>query len=89
MARDDETRDEGLGLLRRWTVLVLLTLLVFVTVGEFIDAVAFGDRFQTDPAFYTLVGGMVTGLFAAEVLAIMRRSSGRNGNGGNGNGKAQ
>lgn len=62
-------QDDGLGLLRRWTVLVLLALLVFTTVAEFIDTVMFDGTFQTDPAFYTLVGGMVAGLFAAEILA--------------------
>ena len=75
------SEGDGLGLLRRWTVLVLLTLLVFVTIGEFIDAIFFGDRFKTDPAFYTLVGGMVAGLFTAEVIGIFKKN-GKNGKNG-------
>lgn len=67
------TDGDAIALLRRWTVLVLLTLLSLVTVAEVIDAWWFGDTFKTDPAFYGLVGGMVVGLFAAEGIAIIRR----------------
>lgn len=68
--------EDGLTILRRWTVLVLLTLLIFVTVAELIDAWFFADQFHTDPAFYTLVGGMVAGLFVAEGMALFRRHRG-------------
>jgi uncharacterized membrane protein len=62
----------GLGLLRRWTVAVLLALLAFVTVAEVIDSLFFAGTFNTDPAFYGLVGGMVTGLFAVEAITAFR-----------------
>lgn len=62
----------GLSVLRRYTVFVLLSLLVFVIIGNFIDDVFFGNRFTADPAFFALVGGMVTGLFSAEAIAIWR-----------------
>lgn len=64
---------DPLAQLRRWTVIVLLALLSFLTVVEVVDALFFGDRFHTDPAFYTLVGGMIAGLFVAEGVSIFRR----------------
>lgn len=70
--------DGEFSALRRWTVLVLLALLAITTVAEIIDSVAFGGRYNTDPAFYGLVGGMVTGLFAAEAIGLWK---GRNGDG--------
>lgn len=66
-----DARD-GLGSLRRWTVVVLLALLCLVTIVEIVDGLFFGDVFHTDPAFYGLVGGMVTGLFAVEIVAAVR-----------------
>lgn len=72
----DETKEHkdqnGLAILRRYTVFVLLSLLVFVIIGNFVDDVIFGNRFQTDPAFFALVGGMITGLFSAEAIAVWR-----------------
>jgi len=68
-------RDE-FSQLRRWTVAVLLALLAFVTVAEVADSLFFGGTYNTDPAFYGLVGGMVSGLFAAEAIALWK---GRNG----------
>ena len=65
---------DGMATLRRWVVIVLLGLLVFVTIAEVIDGFAFDDRFHTDPAFYTLVGGMIAGLFAAEAVNLYRRN---------------
>ena len=70
---EPDTNGDGLSLLRRWTVIVLLTLLVIDSIAEVLDAWFFGDVFHTDPAFYALVGGMVSGLFVTEGLAILRR----------------
>ena len=65
--------EGGFAQLRRWTVAVLLGLLIFLTVTEVVDGMLFGDRFHTDPAFYTLVGGVIAGLFVAEGVAVFRR----------------
>lgn len=73
--------DDGLGTLRRWVVVVLLTLISFTTIIEVVDSVFGTSNFNTDPALYTLLGGVITGLFAAEVLAIYRKR--HNGNGSN------
>jgi hypothetical protein len=71
-------RDD-MGQLRRWTVVVMLALLVIVTVGNFVDDIAFGNRFVVDNAFYALVGGMITGLFTSEAISAARKSSNSNG----------
>lgn len=72
-------REPDLSSLRRWTVLVLLALLAFTTVSEVADSLFFGGHYNTDPAFYTLVGGMVTGLFAAEVIGGFFKRHGGDG----------
>lgn len=54
--------------LRRWTAGVLLALLIFVTVAPF-----FNPGFHTEPAFFGLVGGMVTGLFIAGVVGAIKK----------------
>jgi uncharacterized membrane protein YdcZ (DUF606 family) len=59
---------DGFAQLRRWTVIVLLGLLVVVIVVGIVDR-----TYKTDPAFYTLVGGMIAGLFVAEGVALFRR----------------
>jgi hypothetical protein len=59
--------------LRKYTVLVLLSLLTFVVVGDYLDDVFFGNRFHPDPAFFTLCGGMITGIFSAEIIKAARR----------------
>lgn len=66
--------DDGISTLRRYTVLVLLSLLVFVTVGNFIDDLFFGNSFTIDAAFFALVGGMITGLFSAEAISAFRKN---------------
>lgn len=76
MARQDPDNSGGYDLLRRWTVLVLLALLSFTTVMEVVDSIFFGGLFNTDPAFYGLVGGMVSGLFLAEVVRVARDREG-------------
>lgn len=58
--------------LRRLTVRVLLAVLVVTVVGEFIDAWVFGDKFDGAIPLITLVGGMVSGLFAPELLRTRR-----------------
>jgi hypothetical protein len=73
MPNDDFDPEEDLSELRRYVVVVLLGLLVFVMVGNFVDDVWLGNKFQVDPAFYYLVGGVTAGLFAAEVLKNIRR----------------
>ena len=65
---------DGFAQLRRWTVIVLLGLLIFVTVVEVIDGLFFADKFHTDSAFYVLVGGMVSGLFVAEGVRLFSRN---------------
>lgn len=60
--------------LRRWTAIVLLVLLIFVTVAPF-----FNPGFRTEPAFFGLVGGMVTGLFVAEAVSLLRKRNGHDG----------
>lgn len=70
--RNDKDDKNGLATLRRYTVFVLLSLLIFVTVGNFIDDVFLGNHFTTDPAFFALVGGMITGLFLAEVNDVWK-----------------
>jgi hypothetical protein len=75
MTQRDEKRGSdrnSLSTLRRYTVFVLLSLLIFVTIGNFIDDVFFGNTFQPEAAFYALVGGMITGLFSAEAIAVWR-----------------
>jgi peptidoglycan/LPS O-acetylase OafA/YrhL len=67
-----ETEGNNLSTLRRYTVFVLLALLIFVTIGNFIDDLFFANQFTTDPAFFALVGGMITGLFSAEAISIWR-----------------
>lgn len=58
--------------LRRLTVRVLLAVLVITVVGEFLDAWFFGDKFHEAVPVITLVGGMVSGLFAPEILKTRR-----------------
>lgn len=70
--RKPTTEGNSLAILRRYTVFVLLGLLVFVTIGNFIDDIFFANQFNTDPAFFALVGGMITGLFSAEAISIWR-----------------
>lgn len=73
MPNDDYDPEEELGELRRYVVLVLLGLLIFVVVGNFVDDIWLGDKFHIDSAFYFLIGGVTSGLFAAEVLQALRR----------------
>lgn len=60
---------DGVAQLRRWTVFVLLALLIVVIVAGIVDR-----TYHADAAFYTLVGGMIAGLFVAEGVAIFRRN---------------
>jgi len=53
--------------LRRWTVAVLLLLLIVVVGTGILDR-----SYHAEPAFYTLVGGMIAGLFVAEGVALFR-----------------
>lgn len=62
--------------LRRLTVRVLLAVLVITVVGEFIDAWFFNDKFDGAIPIITLVGGMVSGLFAPELLRSRRTNGG-------------
>ena len=61
-----------MAVLRRWVVIVLLGLLVFVVVAR----AFFGERVIVDQQFYWLVGGVVGGLFVAEGVNIFRRNGG-------------
>lgn len=56
--------------LRRLTVRVLLVVLVITVVGDFVDSWWFNNRYDALPIF-TLVGGMVSGLFAPELLRTL------------------
>lgn len=62
--------------LRRLTVRVLLAVLVIVVIGEFIDAWVFNDKFDGAIPIITLVGGMVSGLFAPELLRTRKNGNG-------------
>jgi hypothetical protein len=68
--------DSDIKALRKYTVLVFLALLAFVVVGDFFDDVFFGNKFHPDPAFFTLCGGMITGIFSAEVIKAARGGTG-------------
>ena len=59
-------------------VYVFLALLVVVTVASMLDQVFDDHQFQVDAGFYTLVGGMIAGLFSAQVIASLI-DRGRNG----------
>jgi len=63
----------------RIVVYVFLALLVVVTVVSMLDQVFDGGTFNVDAGFYTLVGGMIAGLFSAQVIAslIERGKNGR------------
>lgn len=72
MSNIENNRDGGISSLRRYTVFVMLSLLIFLLVGNFIDDVFLGNRFTIDSAFFALVGGMITGLFSAEAINAWR-----------------
>jgi len=77
---DDRRRPPGksdLDELRRLTVRVVLGLLIFVVVGNYIDDVALGNRYTADPGLFTLMGGIIAGLFVTE--AIVNRIRGKDG----------
>jgi len=59
---------DPMATLRRWVVIVLLGLLVFVVIARAV----FGERIIVDSQFYFLVGGMVGGLFVAEGVNLFR-----------------
>ena len=80
-------RDD-MGQLRKWAVIVLLILLVFVTVVNVLDDLFIGNKFIVDAAFYALIGGMVGGLFTSEAIAAARRNGNGNGNGNGGSGSS-
>jgi hypothetical protein len=61
-----------LGQLRRWTGIVLLVLLVFVTVFG-----AFDRSFHPEPAFYGLCAALIAGIFVAEGVEIIRHRNGK------------
>lgn len=61
--------------LRRLTVRVLLALLIFQIVGNYLDDVFFGNRYQPVVEIYALLAGMITGLFTPEILG--RRNGSR------------
>ena len=63
-----EQGGDGFAQLRRWTVIVLLVLQIVVIVAGIADR-----SYHPDPAFYTLVGGMIAGLFVAEGVAVFKR----------------
>jgi hypothetical protein len=54
--------------LRRLTVKVLLALLVFQTVGNYLDDVFLGNRYAPVVEIYALLAGMITGLFTPEIF---------------------
>lgn len=74
---DDRRRPTQLDELRRLTVRVVLALISFVVIGNFIDDIWLGNRYTTDPGLFTLTGGIIAGLFAVE--ALVTRLSGGNG----------
>jgi hypothetical protein len=60
--------------LRRWTVAVVLVLLVLGFGAEVIDAWIFGDRLRLDAGFYGVIGGvLIGGLFGIGTIQILRR----------------
>lgn len=73
MADDNEPNDlDTLRKLQVWAVIVILGLLIFIIIGGYIDDVFLGDKFKADPAFYTLTGGVLAGIFSAEVIRALR-----------------
>ena len=64
--------DDGIATLRRWTVAVVLGLLVLVVLVDVLDALFGEGTFQVDAGFYGLVGGVIVGLFGAGVVEVLR-----------------
>lgn len=54
--------------LRGLTVKVILGLLAFVVIGNYVDDVALGNLYTADPGLFTLMGGIIAGLFAFEAI---------------------
>jgi hypothetical protein len=69
--RPDDVERSNIATLRRWVVGVFLALLIFVTVAKFVDDEFFGAHFVVDSSFYTLLGGMIAGLFSSEIVAAL------------------
>jgi hypothetical protein len=64
---------DNLAGLRRVTVLVILGLLIFVVGADVLDAVVGTNQFQVDVGFYTMIGGVLLGVLAAEAIAAVRK----------------
>jgi hypothetical protein len=65
--------NDNLAGLRRVTVLVILGLLVFVVGADVLDGVVGANTFQVDVGFYTMIGGVLLGVLAAEAIAAVRK----------------
>ena len=64
--------EDGLAALRRTVVLGVLGLLVFVVVADVLDGILGANSFQVDLGFYTMVAGIILGLFGATAIAAVR-----------------
>lgn len=69
----DNGRQDDLRELRKYVVIVILGLLIFVTIGNYIDDLFMGDKFDPGVNFYLLVAGIITGVFTGEAVALIRR----------------
>lgn len=73
MGGDNGKPQDDLRELRKYVVIVILGLLIFVTIGNYVDDVLLGDKFDPGVNFYLLVAGIITGVFTGEAVALLRR----------------
>lgn len=69
---DNRGPASDLAPLRKMTVTVILFLVLFVVIGNYVDDVFLGNHYQPDGELFPLVVAIIAGEFSAEAIVAIR-----------------